>query len=119
RSAQLTITLVGGMQQNPCGAQAASLFFVNTTDWGTCAVGTSVPAADGAAVGGVGQGGATDVASQQTITAIGGMQQKPGGPQEASLLFVNTTDWGTCSVGTSVPSADRGAVVSGQGSTSE
>src|SRR5699024_9796634 len=119
RSAQLTITLVGGMQQNPCGAQAASLFFVNTTDWGTCAVGTSVPAADGAAVGGVGQGGATDVASQQTITAIGGMQQNPCGAQEASLFFVNTTDWGTCAVGTSVPAADGGAVVNGQGGSSD
>src|SRR5699024_12140542 len=91
-ASQQTITLVGGMQQNPCGAQAASLFFVNTTDWGTCAVGTSVPAADGAGVGGVGQGGATDVAWQQTITAIGGMQQNQTGAQEPSLFFVYTTD---------------------------
>src|SRR5699024_11738380 len=103
----------------PCGAQAASLFFVNTTDWGTCAVGTSVPAADGAAVGGVGQGGATHVASQQTITAIGGMQQNPCGAQEASLFFVNTTESGRADVGTPVPAADGGAVVNGQGGSSD
>ncbi|WP_154402629.1 hypothetical protein [Nocardioides speluncae] len=96
-ASQQTITAVGGMQQNPCGAQEASLFFVNTTDWGTCAVSNgSAPAGTG---GGWGSGGHSDVASQQTITAIGGMQQNPCGAQEASLFFVNTTDWGTCAVG--------------------
>src|SRR5699024_11377800 len=105
---QLTITASGGMQPDACGAQEASLFFVNTTDWGTCAVGTSVPAADGGAVVN-GQGGSSDVASQQTITLVGGMQQNPCGAQEASLFFVNTTEWGRCAVGSSVTAADGAA----------
>src|SRR5699024_11309521 len=90
-TSQKSITAIGGMEQCPCGAQEASLFFVTTTEWGTCAVGTSVPAADGGAVVN-GQGGSSDVASQQTITLVGGMQQNPCGAQAASLFFVNTTD---------------------------
>src|SRR5699024_9625087 len=86
------ITAIGGMQQNPCGAQEASLFFVNTTDWGTCATegGTSVPPS------GAGSAGSSDIASQQTITLVGGMQQNPCGQQAASLLFVTSQDFCTC-----------------------
>jgi len=112
-ASQQTITAVGGMQQNPCGAQAASLFFVNSTDWGTCATseGGATTGAVPAGSGGWGSGGHSDVASQQTITAVGGMQQNPCGAQEASLFFVNTTDWGTCATSEGGSVAASGATM--------
>jgi uncharacterized protein (DUF983 family) len=124
-ASQQTITAIGGAQQNPCGSTAASLLFVTSQDFGPCADSTDVvgvPAAGSGVVAGNGSG-STDVASQQTITAIGGAQQNPCGSTAASLLFVNSNDWGRCAddagvVG--VPAAGSGVVAgNGSGSTQQ
>jgi hypothetical protein len=96
-ASQQAITAVGGLMQNPCGNADASLLFETSTDFGSCAdqpvsTGTGVPAA------GAGQAGGTDtgVASQQAITAVGGLMQNPCGSADASLLFQTSTDFGSC-----------------------
>ncbi|WP_460463681.1 hypothetical protein, partial [Arthrobacter pigmenti] len=98
-ASQQTITLVGGMQQNPCGMQAASLLFTTSQDFGTCGGEGDVSGNDGESEKASYQGHASDVASQQTITLVGGMQQNPCGMQAASLLFVTSQDFGTCATG--------------------
>ncbi|MGH9138070.1 MAG: hypothetical protein ACRD0G_13670, partial [Acidimicrobiales bacterium] len=92
-ASQQMITAVGGEQQNPCGSNIASLFFVTQQDFGACA-----EAGDGHGTGGgTGTGGGrNDTASQQMITAVGGEQQNPCGSNIASLFFVTQQDFGAC-----------------------
>ncbi|MGH3095205.1 MAG: hypothetical protein ACRDMV_04300, partial [Streptosporangiales bacterium] len=110
---QQAITAVGGAQQNPCGSNTASLFFVTQQDFGECAdqgASTAVPAGSTAAGNASGRG-LDQTASQQTITLVGGAQQNPCGSNTASLLFVTQQDFGECAdqgTSTAVPAGSEG-----------
>src|SRR5699024_1627015 len=120
-ASQQTITAIGGAQQNPCGSTAASLLFVNSNDWGSCAGDDDIndAVAWDSATGGTASGaGSSDLASQQTITAIGGAQQNPCGSTAASLLFVSSQDFGTCGGDDSVSEGPvTGGTAAGAGSS--
>jgi uncharacterized protein (DUF983 family) len=106
-ASQQTITAIGGAQQNPCGSTAASLLFVTSQDFGTCADGSSI--SEGSVSGVPAGTGSSDLASQQTVTLVGGMQQNPCGSSAASLLFTTQQDFGTC--GDDVAGAGSGSSV--------
>src|SRR5438132_1288494 len=103
------ITAVGGEQENPCGSNIASLFFVTQQAFAPCAGAggvtlsprqgpavTNAPAATNAvALGGNG----SDAASQQMITAVGGEQENPCGSNIASLFFVTQQAFARCTGG--------------------
>ncbi|HEX9548610.1 MAG TPA: hypothetical protein VF942_14810, partial [Acidimicrobiales bacterium] len=96
-ASQQMITAVGGEQQNPCGSNIASLFFVTQQGFAHCAgQGSTLAAAPqrGPAVG-TGSAG-SDAASQQMITAVGGEQQNPCGSNIASLFFVTQQGFAHC-----------------------
>ncbi|MGH7921654.1 MAG: hypothetical protein ACREQM_17195, partial [Candidatus Dormibacteraceae bacterium] len=114
-ASQQEITAIGGAQQNPCGGNTASLFFVTQQDFGQCADESAFGSSDPSAIGnagatGVGRtGGADQTASQQTITAIGGAQQNPCGSNTASLFFVTQQDFGQCADESAFGSSDPSA----------
>src|SRR5699024_7286131 len=123
-ASQQAITAIGGLMQNPCGSTAASLLFETSTDFGQCATDGTGAAVPGAGSGQVpAAGGGQGVASQQAITAIGGLMQNPCGNTAASLLFETSTDFGDCATDGSagVPAAGSGQVsaAGGQGVASQ
>src|SRR5712692_8484803 len=95
-ASQQMITAVGGEQQNPCGSNIASLFFVTQQGFAHCA-------GSGSASTSVSTGNASDAASQQMITAVGGEQQNPCGSNIASLFFVTQQAFAHCAGSSSAP----------------
>src|SRR5712692_1262664 len=95
-ASQQMITAVGGEQQNPCGSNIASLFFVTQQGFAHCA-------GAGSASTSVSTGNASDAASQQMITAVGGEQQNPCGSNIASLFFVTQQAFAHCAGSSSAP----------------
>src|SRR5712692_8043787 len=109
-ASQQMITAVGGEQQNPCGSNIASLFFVTQQGFAHCAgqgsatVSASPQRAPVVSNGpAVGTGSASDAASQQMITAVGGEQQNPCGSNIASLFFVTQQAFAHCAGSSSAP----------------
>jgi hypothetical protein len=92
-ASQQAVTAIGGLMQNPCGSADASLLFETSTDFGTCGSGAAV-AGSSARKGGAAVHGGT--ASQQAVTAVGGLQQNPCGNTAWSLLFVSQTNFHSC-----------------------
>src|SRR6195256_2798107 len=116
-ASQQTFTAVGAEQQNACGSHISSRFCDPQQAFARCAgasaggvqtVGTAgvrpawVKAAD---TGVAPLAGGSDVASQQTFTAVGAEQQSPCGSNIASLFFDTQQAFAHCGGSGAVGSA--------------
>src|ERR1700704_784110 len=114
-ASQQTFTAIGAMQQNPCGSNIASLFFDTQQAFAHCAGATAGPSVGTAGVrsasvkaadaGVAPLAGGSDVASQQTFTAVGAEQQSPCGSNIASLFFDTQQAFAHCGGSGAVGSA--------------